>query len=324
MYRAKTLDETQSKSQPPSFSRAQPTLLHHKYSYHRKGPIVGCGATAKIRLIQSLLAVKVFRKRDRDETEKEFDKRLVSEFCIIRTLTHPHIVEVYDLVKDAKGRWCSVMEYCSGGDVFSILQSFNLLDEEIDCLFKQLLLGLQYIHQCGVAHRDIKPENLIMTADGVLKIADFGVADVVQSCFNGQQRTSHGQCGSEPYWPPELVQTSHRQGYNGRAVDVWSAAVTWYCLVFREIPFVQAGKEDPKYLDYLQCRPGRTWQPLSKCNTMERECLYGMLDPEPETRWTVTQCLASHWIQSTEICSATSSKVGNKHKHHAVSSIQVI
>ncbi|KAL0085915.1 kinase-like domain-containing protein [Phycomyces blakesleeanus] len=267
---------------------------------------------------KAVVAVKTFRKRDRDETERSFDKRLISEFCISKTLSHKHVVEVYDLLKDSKGRWCSVMEYCSGGDVFSVLQNFNLQDEEVDCLFKQLLLGLKHVHESGVAHRDIKPENLIMTADGVLKIADFGVADVVKSCFDDHERTSFGQCGSEPYWPPEVLQLNHLTGYDGRAVDVWSAAVTWHCLVFREIPFVQASTEDPKYAVFLARRETQTWQPLSKCNTAEKECLYGMLDPDPETRWTVARCLTSDWVRSIETCDAGRTQMGGRHRHHAV------
>lgn len=202
---------------------------------------------------------------------------------------------------------------CSGGDVFTILQDFNLNDAEIDCLFKQLLLGLQHMHQCGVAHRDIKPENLVMTADGVLKITDFGVADVVQTCFDDKVRASHGRCGSEPYWPPELfVDNDHQLYYDGKALDVWSAAVTWHCMIYRRIPFFQATRKDPAYVEYIELgRPQRAWVPLSKCNDDEKECLYGMLDPDPASRWTVDQCLASKWIQSVKVC-----ENGRVHRHH--------
>ncbi|KAI9491471.1 kinase-like domain-containing protein, partial [Zychaea mexicana] len=273
---------------------------------------IGSGATAVIKLLDlqhqpgTTIAVKTFRKRDRDETEREYHKRMTSEFCISKVLRHAHIVETFDLVQDHKNRWCSVMEYCSGGDVFSVLQDFDLNDTEIDCLFKQLLLGLQHMHQCGVAHRDIKPENLVMTNEGVLKITDFGVADVVQTCFDDKARESRGQCGSEPYWPPELFINSQQQGvvteYNGRALDVWSAAVTWHCFIYRHIPFIQACNKDPNYVEYMARRPFRTWVPLSKCNDQEKECLYGMFDPNPDTRWTVDQCIESAWIQSVKIC----------------------
>ncbi|KAI8338564.1 kinase-like domain-containing protein [Chlamydoabsidia padenii] len=303
--------------------QAEPLQLQDRYGAdYRKGKIIGQGATAVIQLLEmpknkvkTVVAIKAFRKQDRDETERDYQKRMTSEFCISKAIRHPHIVEMFDLVKDHKNRWCTVMEYCSGGDLFTVLSHFNLRDDEIDCLFKQLLLGLNHMHLCGVAHRDIKPENLVMTVDGVLKITDFGVADVVQSCFDKTARQSQGKCGSEPYWPPELFATP--SSYDGKALDVWSVAVTWHCLTYRQIPFLQANRGDPKYCDYVSFqRPQRSWIPLSNCTDNEKEVLYGIFDPDPTSRWTIQQCLDSTWIQSVEICQKGKTKACDTHKHH--------
>lgn len=105
----------------PSYSadRAKPSIvLQDKYRDYKKGKKIGTGATAKLRLLEprdkgKLVAMKIYRKKDKDETEKEYDKRLTSEFCISKTLSHPHIVHVYDLLQDKKGRWCTIMEYVS-------------------------------------------------------------------------------------------------------------------------------------------------------------------------------------------------------------------
>ncbi|KAI8097744.1 kinase-like domain-containing protein [Halteromyces radiatus] len=311
--------------------KAEPLQLQDRYQDYRKGKVIGQGATAMIQLMEiphcpawiplektqqsnkkTVVAIKQFRKRDRDETEKDYQKRMTSEFCISKAIRHPHIVEMFDLVKDHKNRWCTIMEYCSGGDVFTILSYFDLEDNEIDCLFKQLLLGLDHMHQCGVAHRDIKPENLVMTAEGVLKITDFGVADVIQSCFDKTARTSQGKCGSEPYWPPELF--SSPSDYNGKALDVWSVAVTWHCMTYRQIPFLQANRTDPKYCDYVDGqRQQRSWLPLSNCTKDEKDCLYGLFDPDPQQRWTIRQCLESPWLQAIQICHHHGPSY---HRHH--------
>lgn len=104
----------------PTSERAQPSvILQDKYTDHKKGKMIGSGATAKLRLLESnftkeIVAIKTFRKRDdKDETRKGYDKRMTSEFCISKTLCHQHVVQVFDLLKDKKGRWCSVMEYVS-------------------------------------------------------------------------------------------------------------------------------------------------------------------------------------------------------------------
>ncbi|GAA5810185.1 hypothetical protein MFLAVUS_003604 [Mucor flavus] len=300
----------------PTSERAQPSvILQDKYKHHKKGKTIGSGATAKLRLLESnftkeIVAIKTFRKRDdKDESKKGYDKRMTSEFCISKTLCHQHVVQVFDLLKDKKGRWCSVMEYCAGGDVFSILQQFDLSDKEIDCLFKQLLLGVQHIHQSGVAHRDIKPENLVMTTNGILKIADFGVADVVQSCFDMESRLSKGKCGSEPYWSPELFYSDE---YDGRSFDIWSCAVTWHCMLYRRIPFFRACTDDPNYIGFLSARKSNSWLPLSKCNSMEKQVLYGMFDPAEKTRLTIDQIVDSDWIQSISVCYQTL----EHHRHH--------
>jgi serine/threonine protein kinase len=171
---------------------------------------------------------------------------------------------------------------------------------------------MQHIHHSGVAHRDIKPENLVMTTDGILKIADFGVADVVQSCFDIEPRLSRGKCGSEPYWSPELF---HNNEYNGKALDIWSCAVTWHCMLYRRIPFFKASHEDPNYIDYLTTRKQKLiWTPLSKCNKQEQEIILGMFDPNEKTRLTIDQIIESDWISSITVCYDNF----DKHHHHFI------
>lgn len=113
----------------PTSERAQPAvILQDKYKDHKKGKTIGTGATAKLRLLESnttksIVAIKTFRKRDhKDESRKGYDKRMTSEFCISKTLSHQHVVQVFDLLKDKKGRWCTVMEYVSRGSCTYLLK----------------------------------------------------------------------------------------------------------------------------------------------------------------------------------------------------------
>ena len=75
-----------------------------------------------------------------------------------------------DLVQDEYQRWCEVMEYCPGGDLYAAIKKGGMSPSEVECCFKQMLCGVEYLHRQGVAHRDIKPENLFFNAPGQLKV----------------------------------------------------------------------------------------------------------------------------------------------------------
>ncbi|ORE20598.1 kinase-like protein [Rhizopus microsporus] len=317
---------------------------------------IASGATAVIRLVKSpkdgsVLAVKEFRKRTKDEDEKEYLKRMHNEYCISKTVSgHLHVVETMDLVVDEYDRWCTVMEYCEGGDLFNLLfEKSNLPVGECDCLFKQLMLGLQHLHHLGIAHRDIKPENLILTKGGTLKIADFGVASVVQTCFEKESHMCYKWCGSEPFWSPEIWSLKNDDdGYDGQALDIWSAAITYFCIRFQKLPFNAAfftGKPssspppgaisgspasvaaaaadggDSAYSQYVQQRQEGDpvdclfWDKFKLSDRHIRECLAGMMDPDPKTRWKVDQVLESTWMKNVELCDDGALSNGWRHYH---------
>lgn len=111
-----------------------------------------------------------FRKRRKNESEKEYVKKLTAEFCISSTLHHVNIVETVDLVQDESQHWCEVMEFCPGGDLYAAIKKGGMSPSEVECCFKQILTGVSYLHSQGVAHRDLKPENLFFDTKGHLKV----------------------------------------------------------------------------------------------------------------------------------------------------------
>ena len=111
-----------------------------------------------------------FRKRRKNETEKEYIKKLTAEFCISSTLHHPNVVETVDLIQDESQKWCVVMEFCPGGDLYAAIKKGGMSPSEVECCFKQIICGVAYLHSQGVAHRDLKPENLFFDTKGHLKV----------------------------------------------------------------------------------------------------------------------------------------------------------
>ncbi|KAJ9106258.1 hypothetical protein QFC21_001403 [Naganishia friedmannii] len=296
--------------------------LFKKYGICEKAAI-GKGATAVVRLAhkwdrteEKLYAVKEFRKRRKNETEKEYVKKLTSEFCISSTLHHTNIVETVDLVQDEQHHWCEVMEYCPGGDLYAAIKKGNMSVGEVECTFKQILHGIQYLHSMGVAHRDIKPENLLLDGRGHVKITDFGVSDVFRMCWEKKTHLSKGLCGSEPYIAPE--QFDHKE-YDARMVDIWAVAIVFYCMQFQEIPWrIAKNPSDSSYALFVQTYPHSSApQPLH--NLMPKEChaiIKRMLSPDPKLRPGIEEILNEPWIQSIEVCQ--DGKAQNGHKHEGV------
>ncbi|EIM21986.1 Pkinase-domain-containing protein [Wallemia mellicola] len=281
------------------------TSLNKKYGVCDKVAI-GRGATAVVRLAhrwdrsdEKLFAVKEFRKRRKNETEKEYVKKLTSEFCISSTLHHNNIIETVDLVKDENSHWCEVMEYCPGGDLYAAIKKGQLGEKLSIAFFKQILLGINYLHSMGVAHRDIKPENLLLDGRGSIKITDFGVSDVFRMCWEKKTHMSKGLCGSEPYIAPELFE---QKEYDARLVDVWSAAIVFYCMTNQELPWRVARLADPTFSQYEQSwkRPPRLTElhPIKEFPTESHQLILKMLAPNPKDRCLIDEVLKDSWIKS--------------------------
>ncbi|KAK2746170.1 serine/threonine-protein kinase HAL4/sat4 [Myotisia sp. PD_48] len=230
--------------------------------YGKCHEVVGRGAFGIVRIshkvdpkdskTEHLYAVKEFRRRPQ-ETFKKYQKRLTSEFCISSSLRHPNIIHTLDLMQDAKGDYCEVMEYCSGGDLYTLILSAGKLEVgEADCFFKQLMRGVEYMHEMGVAHRDLKPENLLLTTHGAIKITDFGNGECFRMAWEKEAHMTAGLCGSAPYIAPEEYFDSE---FDPRAVDIWATGVIYMAMRTGRHLWRQAQKdEDEFYERYLEDR----------------------------------------------------------------------
>lgn len=313
----------------------------------RHGKHLGKGATSKVTLMVrkgcpgELYAVKEFRSKSSSETKDEYEKKIKSEFSIAKSLHHPNVVETIRLCTD-HGRWNHVMEYCSEGDLFSLVSKKHLQEEsrQIDrlCLFKQLCQGINYLHQHGIAHRDIKLENLLITKDSKLKITDFGVSEVFTGTHPGLREAGGqcgvnmgdvrycqpGICGSLPYIAPEVL--SKQDQYDARALDVWSSAVVMVYLTFGANLWekAEAGLSSPTQRHYNDLVSGWTRIEAKLADDPEgpakdaypkvlpfeyfvkpvalRRLLLNMLHPIPSKRLTMAEVVSGKWMKAVECC----------------------
>lgn len=230
--------------------------------YGKCQEVVGRGAFGIVRISHKvdpadsrnelLYAVKEFRRRPQEDSRR-YQKRLTSEFCISSSLRHPNIIHTLDLLKDSKGDYCEVMEYCAGGDLYTLILTAGTLHvPEADCYFKQLMRGVEYMHEMGVAHRDLKPENLLLTTHGALKITDFGNGECFRMAWEKEAHMTAGLCGSAPYIAPEEYGGGE---FDPRAVDVWACGVIYMAMrTGRHLWRVAKRDEDEFYEKYLEGR----------------------------------------------------------------------
>lgn len=316
----------------------------HKF-LGRHGKHLGKGATSKVTLMArkgfpgELYAVKEFRGKSSSETREEYEKKIKSEYTVAKSIHHPNIVETIRLCTD-HGRWNHVMEYCSEGDLYTLVNKKYLKadDREKDrlCLFKQLLQGINYLHANGIAHRDIKLENLLLTADSKLKITDFGVSEVFSGTHPGVReaggqcgqnmgevrRCAPGICGSMPYIAPEVITKAGE--YDPRALDVWSAAIVMVNLMFGAPLWARAEVGKDANQNYISLVKG--WEKWEAKHTEGdraitesdypavfvfdtfvkppalRRVLLQMLNPNPDKRISMADVINNRWVKQIECC----------------------
>ncbi|CAO3566505.1 unnamed protein product [Mortierella alpina] len=170
------------------------TNLRKKYG--KMGKVIGSGAGGTVRLIRresdkKTYAIKQFRKRKPTEKERDYVKKVTSEYCLGSTFHHPNIIETLDIIQEADNFY-EVMEFAKY-ELFSSVMSGAMGRDEIACCFKGICDGVAYLHEMGVAHRDLKLDNCVMSEKGIVKIIDFGCSMVYQLPFEKQIQMARGK-----------------------------------------------------------------------------------------------------------------------------------
>src|SRR3954454_14550247 len=131
---------------------------------------------AKQKSLNRLVALKLLAPER--EKDAQFAARFAREAQALAQLDHPHIVTVYDFGQ-TNGFFYLLMEFVDGVNLRQLLRARKLTPEEALTIVPPLCDALQFAHERGIVHRDIKPENLLLTKDGRVKIADFGIAKML-------------------------------------------------------------------------------------------------------------------------------------------------
>ena len=215
--------------------RAQSNILRRPHAARRAGHIAaGLGFNSPLHRYPSA--------EIQDQREGGNPLYLIKEeIAIMKKLNHLNLVSLIEVLDDPnEDSLYMVLEMCKKGVVMKVGvdERADPYDEEsCRCWFRDLILGIEYLHAQGVVHRDIKPDNLLLTEDDVLKIVDFGVSEIFEK---ESEMLTAKSAGSPAFLPPELCVAKHGD-ISGKAADIWSMGVTLYCLRFGKIPFEKAG-----------------------------------------------------------------------------------
>lgn len=194
---------------------------------------VGKGGMANVykaqdHFLNRFVAIKVLKEELSDD--KEFVHRFNTEAQAAARISNPHVVSIYD-VGFENGLYYIVMEYIEGITLKEYIEKkHNLSWREAAEFAAQICEGLDAAHKQSVIHRDIKPQNIIMTADNILKVTDFGIA---RATSQATTTNSSSTIGTVHYLSPEQA----RGGYTNEKTDIYSLGVVLYEMLTGRLPF---------------------------------------------------------------------------------------
>ncbi|KAI0696596.1 kinase-like domain-containing protein [Cytidiella melzeri] len=240
------------------------------------------------------------------ETTDTERKTLDKEMRVHTALKHDNVLEFYSAyVVEPLGKPSPyhpgiymLLELAAGGDLFDkIAPDVGVSEDIAHHYFRQLAVGLEYIHGEGICHRDLKPENILLDAAGTLKISDFGLSAVYKLKENGKTRLLNERCGSMPYIAPEL--NSHIP-YEAEPIDIWGIGVILFTLLAGSTPWDEPTQKSYEWSRYLtgECFNDDPWSRFSRDVL---ELITGMLTPDPSKRMTMHEIFRHRWTRRPSI-----------------------
>ena len=252
---------------------------------YRIGKTLGIGSFGKVKVAEHVLtghkvAIKILNRKKIKAIHME--EKVRREIKILRLFMHPHIIRLYEVLETPHDIFV-VMEYVKSGELFDyIVEKGRLGENEARHFFQQIVSGVEYCHRNMVVHRDLKPENLLLDSKNNVKIADFGLSNVMRD--GHFLKTS---CGSPNYAAPEVISGKL---YSGPEVDVWSCGVIMYALLCGSLPF-----DDESIPNLFKKIKGGIYTLPSYVSPGARDLISRMLLVDPLKRITMAEIRNHPW-----------------------------
>jgi tRNA A-37 threonylcarbamoyl transferase component Bud32 len=230
--------------------------------------------------LNKTVAVKILEKSNVKETYLR--DMLQKEIDISAQLDHPNLARMYRVLQDSQ-RVYIVQEYCGSTSLSQYAEHKLISENKARNIFKQIVQGVNYMHEKGFSHRDLKFSNILINDYGVIKLVDFGFA-----CESLSRQKIF--CGTPSYMPPELVK---RKDYYPLYVDLWCLGVILYKLLTSNYPFGACNdKELDKKIDSMKYTIPATIKPEVK------QLIEGMIKYSPGERMHCEAVLRQPWLKN--------------------------
>ncbi|CAO3688312.1 unnamed protein product [Umbelopsis vinacea] len=272
---------------------AYPAALERTYRISKK--VLGVGSFAVVKECihkqsGTPYALKIILKKAIAGKEH----MLSSELDILKQVRHPNVVSMHGLYESKEAVYI-VTDLASGGELFTqLLAKGNYTEKDASAMVKQVLEGVEYLHNLDIVHRDLKPENLLFqTPDeqANLMITDFGLSKILKN----HDDILTTACGTPGYVAPEvLLQTGH-----GKPVDLWSLGVILFTLLSGYTPFW--GEDQAALFEAIMSGKyeydEEYWSDISDA---AKDLIDRMLTFDPSKRITASEALQHQWITNEQ------------------------
>ena len=280
-------------SQPPPVAagpsartpNALPTTMKRRLGQYEIIKTLGEGSFGKVKLAThkvsgQKVALKIIARGKL--VTRDMAGRIEREIQYLQLLRHPHIIKLYTVITTPK-EIVMVLEF-AGGELFDYIVNHGRLQEDkARKFFQQIVCAIEYCHRHKIVHRDLKPENLLLDDTFNVKIADFGLSNIMTD--GNFLKTS---CGSPNYAAPEVISGKL---YAGPEVDVWSCGVILYVLLTGRLPF------DDEYIPALfkKIQQG-TYNMPNYVSPGAARLIRKMLQVNPVSRITIQEIRQDPWF----------------------------
>ncbi|XP_037123945.1 calcium/calmodulin-dependent protein kinase kinase 1b isoform X2 [Syngnathus acus] len=216
-------------------------------------------------------------------------EKIYREIAILKKLHHHNVVKLVEVLDDPEEDGLHMaFELMTKGPVMEVPTDEPLTEERARFYFRDLVLGIEYLHYHKIIHRDIKPSNLLLGDDGHVKIADFGVSNE----FEGADAMLSGTAGTPAFMAPETME-DHWSEFSGKALDVWAMGVTLFCFVYGKCPFY----DEYVVSLYNKIKNKAVEFPTTPQTSEQLKHLVGsMLDKKPQSRITLPDIKLHPWV----------------------------